>query len=230
MKRLIIVVEGPTEEGFVKGVLSPHLQARFIFTSTLIVTTRRDELTGAKLNKGGGFWRNWFNDLRRVMGENSGPNVAFTTLIDLYGLPKDFPQLEALSKIGDTRQRASEVEAVMSKQFGDHRFIPYVQRHEFETLVLASLGALAELLDAEEDLQGLEQLRSDIAGHPPEDVNDGPDTAPSKRLLARIPSYRKTLHGPLVGESTGLASLRAACPRFDAWVAKLEGLSAGSSP
>ncbi|KFA91706.1 DUF4276 family protein [Archangium violaceum] len=224
MKRLIVVVEGSTEEGFVKRVLGPHLQARSIFTYTLIVTTLRDELTGAKLNKGGGAWRNWFKDLRRVMGENPGPDVAFTTLIDLYGLPNDFPQLEALSKIVDTHQRASELEAVMSKQFGDYRFIPYVQRHEFEALVLAGLGALAGLLDAEEDLQGLEQLRSDIAGHPPEDVNDGPDTAPSKRLLTRIPSYRKTLHGPLVVESTGLASLRAACPRFDAWVAKLEGL------
>nr|WP_301340379.1 DUF4276 family protein [Corallococcus exercitus] len=224
VKRLIIVVEGPTEEGFVKHVLGPHLHEHSIFTSTLIVTTRRDERTGAKLNKGGGPWRNWDRDLRRVMGENPGPNVAFTTLLDLYGLPPDFPQLDALSMIGDTRHRASEVETVMSGQFGDRRFIPYVQRHEFEALVLASLRALAGVLDAEEDLQGLEQLRADLAGHPPEDVNDGPETAPSKRLLARIPSYRKPLHGPLAVESTGLASLRAACPRFDAWVTRLEGL------
>ncbi|MBN8229075.1 DUF4276 family protein [Corallococcus macrosporus] len=224
MKRLIIVVEGQTEEGFVKGVLCPHLNARSIYTSVIIVTTRRDALTGAKLDKGGGFWRNWDRDLRRVMGENSGPDVAFTTLIDLYGLPKDFPQLEALSRIGDTRHRASEVEDVISKQFGDRRLIPYVQRHEFEALVLASLGELARVLDAEDDLRGLEQLRSEIAAYPPEDVNDGPKSAPSKRLLARIPSYGKTLHGPLAVESTGLASLRAACPRFDAWVTRLEGL------
>lgn len=224
MKRLIIVVEGPTEEAFVKRVLGPHLDARSIFTSVIIVTTRRDELTGAKLNKGGGPWRNWDRDLRRIMGGNPGPNVAFTTLVDLYGLPRDFPQLEVLSRLGDTRHRASEAEAVMSKHFGDPRFIPYVQRHEFEALVLASLHSLTGLLDAEEDLRGLEQLRAEIAGHPPEDVNDGSETAPSKRLLARIPSYSKTLHGPLVVESTGLASLRAACPRFDAWVAKLENL------
>jgi hypothetical protein len=53
MKRLLVVVEGPTEEGFVKGVLGPHLWMHSISTSPLIVTTRRDELTGAKLNKGG---------------------------------------------------------------------------------------------------------------------------------------------------------------------------------
>lgn len=60
-------------------------------------------------------------------------------------------------------------------------------------------------------------------------MNDGHDTAPSKQLKARIPSYQKTVHGPLVTEATGLAKLRAACPRFDDWVAKLEGLSAGGS-
>ncbi|MCP3136331.1 DUF4276 family protein [Pyxidicoccus sp. QH1ED-7-1] len=207
-----------------KGVLAPHLQERSIFTFPIIVTNRRDALTGAKLNKGGGPWRNWVKDLRRIMGDNPGPDVAFTTLIDLYGLPRDFPQLDALSKIADTRQRASEVETVMSKQFNDHRFIPYTQRHEFEALVLAGLHALALLLDAGADVAGLAQLRSEVAALAPEDVNDGPETAPSKRLLARVPSYRKTLHGPLVVESTGLASLRAVCPRFNAWVTKLEGL------
>lgn len=228
MKRLFVVVEGQTEEGFVKGVLGPHLQARSIFTSTIIVTTRRDELTGAKLGKGGGRWLHWSKDLRRLMGEQRGGDVAFTTLIDLYGLPRDFPQLEALSKTADTLQRASQLEEVMYEQFGDRRFMPYVQRHEFEALVLAGLDALAGFLDAEEDLRGLEQLRSDVANRAPEDVNDGRDTAPSKRLMTRIPSYRKTLHGPLAVESTGLARLRAVCPRFNAWVTKLEGLSAGS--
>ncbi|NMO15605.1 DUF4276 family protein [Pyxidicoccus fallax] len=225
MKRLFIVVEGPTEEGFVKGVLGPHLQGRSIFTFPIIVTTRRDESTGAKLNKGGGPWRNWYRDLKRVMGDNPGPNVAFTTLIDLYGLPKDFPQIEALSTIRDTLQRASEVEAVMYQQFGDHRFIPYAQRHEFEALVLAGLDSLAGFLDAEEDLKGVKQLRSEVANQSPEDVNDGRDTAPSKRLEARIPSYSKTLHGPLVVEDVGLARLRVVCPRFHAWVTRLEGLS-----
>jgi hypothetical protein len=229
VKRLFVVVEGQTEEGFVKGVLGPHLQERAVFTSTIIVTTRRDEFTGAKLGKGGGPWRNWFRDLRRIMGENPGPDVAFTTLIDLYGLPRDFPQLEALSKTVDTLQRASRMEAVMYEQFGDHRFIPYVQRHEFEALVLAGLDALAGLLDAAADLEGLGQLRADVANQAPEDVNEGRDTAPSKRLAARIPSYSKTLHGPLAVEATGLASLRAVCPRFHAWVTKLEGLAAGST-
>ncbi len=230
MIRLYVVVEGQTEEAFVNGVLAPHLQARSIFTIPLIVTTRRDEFTGAKLGRGGGRWLHWFKDLRRVIGENRGTGVAFTTLFDLYGLPKDFPQLEALSRVTSTLQRAALLETAMHEQFGDHRFIPYIQRHEFEALVLASLDALGGFLDAEDDLKGLEQLRSDLANQAPEDVNDGQHTAPSKRLMARIPSYAKPLHGPLAIEATGIANLRAVCPRFDAWVTRLEGLSHASIP
>ncbi len=44
-------------------------------------------------------------------------------------------------------------------------------------------------------LDGLAALERDIAGKPPEDVNDGEHSAPSKRLLKRVPKYNKTLHG-----------------------------------
>jgi hypothetical protein len=58
----------------------------------------------------------------------------------------------------------------------------------------------------------------------PELVNDDAATAPSKRLLAVYPTYQKTLDGPAVAESIGLAKMRAACPHFDAWLAWLESL------
>jgi hypothetical protein len=155
--------------------------------------------------------------------------VSFTTLFDLYGLPDDFPQLAVLSQNADTLKRVAELEQAMSATVNDHRLNPYIQRHEFEALVLASLDSLGALLDAQDDVDGLSQLREDLVNQAPEDVNDGHDTAPSKRLKGRIPSYVKTLHGPLAVESTGLMSIRAVCPRFNAWVTKLEGLSAGSA-
>jgi hypothetical protein len=226
MMRLYVVVEGQTEEEFVKRVLGPHLQARHIYTTPIIVTTRRDRLTGKKLGKGGGHWKHWLKDLRRLLGEHTGNNVAFTTLFDLYGLPEDFPQLAALSQNADTLQRAVGLEQEMAATLDDRRLIPYLQRHEFEALVLASLDALGALLDTEDDVLGLEQLRVELAHLAPEDVNDGPDSAPSKRLESRIPSYDKTLHGPLAVEAARLANIRAVCPRFNAWVTKLEGLSA----
>jgi hypothetical protein len=45
-------------------------------------------------------------------------------------------------------------------------------------------------------------------------------------LHGHPPDYGKTLHGPLVMEDIGLPKIRAACPRFDAWVGALEALGA----
>ena len=147
-----------------------------------------------------------------------------TTFFDLYGLPRDFPGLEQHASTPDTSLRCEALQAALAAEFDDPRLIPYVQRHEFEALVLASLSELRELLDAKDDLAGLAELAKQIDGLAPEDINDGDRTAPSKRLQEYIPGYGKTLHGPLVTEQAGLASLRAACPRFDGWLSKLEQL------
>jgi len=145
-----------------------------------------------------------------------------TTLFDLYGLPDDFPGLGAHAQEPDTNRRCDALQTALGAAVNDQRFIPYLQRHEFEALVLASLPALGELLDAEDDLAGLAALRREVDALTPEDVNDGRNTAPSKRLLAHIPGYSKTLHGPLVTSATGLIALRRTCPRFNAWLDQLE--------
>ncbi|MBI4860478.1 MAG: DUF4276 family protein [Candidatus Riflebacteria bacterium] len=222
--RLYVLVEGQTEEAFVKQVLRPHLREVDVPVTPIIVTTRRDRLTGRK-HRGGGRWKQWFRDLRRLMMEQSGYGVRFTTLFDLYRLPDDFPRLEIHLSTADTLRRADDLEQEMGAALSDPRFIPYLQRHEFEALVLASLDSMDTLLDAEDDLEGLESLRESLAGSNPEDIDDGEESAPSKRLADHIPGYVKTLHGPLAVEATGLPRIRAACPRFDRWLARLETLA-----
>jgi hypothetical protein len=220
--RLCILVEGQTEEMFVKSVLVSHFQPLDIWIYPQIVETSRDR--DGRKHRGGGDWQKWRKDLLRLTGGQPGADVRVTTMFDLYGLPAGFPGLEEHGVVGDTVRRAALLEAALAADIQDWRFIPYLQRHEFEALVLAGLDALKELLDAGERA-GVDPLRAFVAAQAPEDVNDGPETAPSKRLEASVPSYRKTVHGPLVVEATGIARLRAACPRFNAWVTKLEGLS-----
>lgn len=65
----------------------------------------------------------------------------------------------------------------------------------------------------------------EIGDRNPEDINDGVDTAPSRRLTSLVPSYRKPLHGPMAIAALGLPALREACPRFDGWVRLLESLA-----
>ena len=221
--RLYILVEGQTEDGFIKSVLAPHLYG-FGFdtvTSTIVETSR--EVSGKK-KKGGGYWKNWERDLWLLTRQQKSSRARFTTLFDLYGLPKDFPGLGQHGSDTDTVRRIERLEEAMAHEVGDWRFTPYIQRHEFEALVLAGLDELELLLDAEEDLEGLKKLQHEIRGKSPEDINDGETSAPSKRLGQYILGYEKTVHGPLATEGAGLPRLRGACPGLDRWVSRLEEL------
>ncbi len=56
----------------------------------------------------------------------------------------------------------------------------------------------------------------------PEEIDDRPEYAPSKRIVNLFPGYRKPLHGPLTAGRIGLDRIRDECPHFAAWVARLE--------
>ena len=222
--RLFIVVEGQSEEAFVKEALKPHLDDRAIYSYPTIVGKAVAERRGHR-GRGGGRFKHWQKDIRRLLSRDPSDDLRVTTLFDLYGLPNDFPGLDFHSSNVDTARRCALLENALASVIDDSRFIPYIQRHEFETLVLASLPSLRELLDAKDDLDGVSALEAVVAKTAPEDINDGEITAPSKRLLARVPGFSKSLHGPLAAADTGIAKLREQCPRFDAWVRKLEMLS-----
>lgn len=211
MTRLYIFAEGQTEEAFVKGVIAEHLRAHGI-GMTIPIRIR------------GGFWKTWARTIRRVIGEQRGADVRFSTLVDLYGLPRGFPAIADVMAIADTRRRAAAVEAQIEEAFDDSRLLPYVQLHEFEALVLAGLDEIGWIFDGPQASSGLAALKAEIGDIAPEDVNDGADTAPSKRLAAHIPGYSKIIHGEMATATIGLGTLREACPRFGTWLSRLEGL------
>lgn len=232
--RLYLVVEGQTEETFAKRVLAPHLQPFGIWTTPLVVKTRLD--AEGRRHAGGGDWPKWRGDIRLLL-RDSRYSLRVSTLFDLYGLPSNFPRLAEHSKVRSTLLRSDLLEQAMAEEIADPRFLPYLQRHEFETLVLASLEELGHLLEDRQDQLGLRALLSELGDTAPEEINDGESTSPSKRLARFIPSYApaekganrfgkgKSVYGPAVTERFGLARLRERCPRFDAWVSKLESLN-----
>ncbi len=65
-----------------------------------------------------------------------------------------------------------------------------------------------------------------IGVYSPELIDDGANTAPSKRIIALIPQYgtTKRARGPLIAAAIGLPAIRAKCPHFDAWIKRLEEL------
>lgn len=214
-----------------KSCLAPHLRHHGVEATAIVVTTSRDQRTGAKYT-GGGRWSSWHRDLRRLLPARRDPDRRVSTLFDLYGLPPDFPGLADVVSAPDSVARAERAETQIAAAVEhDERFLPYVQRHEFEALVLAALDSLSSFLDTDDQRAGMTSLQEEIAGIAPEDVNDGPDTAPSKRLLRALPGYQKTLHGLLAVEDHGLARIRETCPRFSEWVRRLEefGWTSGDS-
>jgi Domain of unknown function (DUF4276) len=55
----------------------------------------------------------------------------------------------------------------------------------------------------------------------PELVDDGVDTAPSKRIMNAYPQYAKTIDGPLVIADAGLDSIRRSCPHANDWLREI---------
>ena len=100
------------------------------------------------------------------------------------------------------------------------RFVPYVVMHEFEGLLFSDPDRFAQSLGKPDLTSGFQAIRAEF--QTPEDINDSPDTAPSKRVLNLYQGYQKPLMGTLAMEEIGLDTVRGACPLFDAWIAVLE--------
>lgn len=217
MKRLLIVVEGDTEKEFIDKVLSPYLYTKGLQS----VDCFKIKHTKGGLTK----YQHIKTDLINCVYEN---NVVVSTLIDFYALPKDFPKYEDAKKIVNKDERLSflekaiieDVETEKGKSFPN--LLPYIQLHEFEALVFSSIDAIRALYsDQDAKFNEIEQV---MAIHPnPEDINDSPQTAPSKRLKNSqlIRGYNKVNDGIMIIEEAGIDVVLAKCPRFSKWVETL---------
>lgn len=169
-------------------------------------------------------WPKLEREIRRLL-RDSGLDVL-TTIVDYYGLPDDVPGMATRPNGNDAHARVGQVEAALARAIGDPRFVPHLTMHEVESWVFAAAEQLADLY---QEPALLDRLLADVdAVGGPELVNDGPTTAPSKRLLKYRPDYLKTTDGPLAVSELGLDSLRRGCPHLDAWLRDLE-LRAGNA-
>lgn len=222
--RVNAIVEGQTEETFVRQVLAPHLGSVGVFMVARSVETSRHH---AGISRGGVVdYERVKRDLVRWMRGDDHDNCFFTTMIDLYRLPPRFPGYQDARRQRDPYLRVKVLEDAFGEDLDHPRFIPYIQLHEFEALVLADPTELIAEFDrytqAVQNLVNLSQERDS-----PELIDDGADTAPSMRIVKEIPGYagRKVSAGPRILGRIGLPTLRLKCPHFDAWICKLEALA-----
>ena len=225
MTRLYLTVEGQTEQAFARNLLEPFLAERGVYLLGIQLAVH-----GRKKGKdhvgGMGRYEPFKNGLCRWLKTYQDRDVRFSTMLDLYRFPKGIPDYDSASKLSVPYDRVVTLERALAKDLGDRRFIPYIQLHEFEVLLLSDPSAFAcRYREHQREIDRLEKL---VAGYDtPEKINDGEQTAPSKRIGKEIPEYldAKRTAGSIIAAEIGLEKIRAKCPHFNDWLTKLEGLA-----
>jgi len=216
-KRVLVLVEGQTEERFVKDVLGPNYWDHGIFFYPTILVTRPVK-NGPNFKGGVTNFAKFKNDIRRLL--NGAGDAVVTTMLDYYALPKDFPGMNNRPD-KSAIERVKHVEDEIAGHFGrPSNFLPFFVLHEFEALLFASPGELPKVMTANEKQSRFIAILEKFSS--PEEINERPEFAPSKQIKSIFPAYRKVVHGPLTAQRIGLKRIRQACPHFDNWLGKLE--------
>lgn len=206
-KRLYIVVEGQTEEEFVKDIIVPFFQQRGIYVYPVIIHT-------SKGHKGGFVnYDHLRNDINRLL-KSQGQDVIVSTFVDFFRCPV-LPEPDKWNNITNHLERVAEMEKAMKKDINDWRFYPYIQLHEFEALLFSSGKGFKKYFD-EKNSNEIQKIIDAYSN--PEDINSTPEGAPSKRLLQIIPEYDKVMYGNIIALEIGINTILEKCPRFRDWI------------
>lgn len=215
MKRLYIVVEGQTEETFVKEMLAPYINSKLpspiVINPTIVHTSK----TG---RGGGNNYEHYKNDVKRFLkAEANNRELLVSMFLDFFRCPTNMPRYTEWSKLPSKAEQVRGAEQAMAEDINDSRFIPYIQLHEFEALLFSSGQGFDEYFKTQS--QQLKSIVNQYAN--PEDINTTPNGAPSKRIEAIIPEYDKVAHGNILALEIGIEPMLERCPHFRSWVEAL---------
>lgn len=217
MARVNIVCEGPTESRFISDVLAPYFSNRGVYLAPLLL--------GVPGHKGG---RVNYTRVRKdlLLQLKQDPNVYCSTMFDLYGLEADFPGTVPPTDLVAAQKAVHIENAVLDNIVSiapdlraDVRLIPYLQVHEYEGLLFSDTTAFANALGQANLARQLTQIRNHF--ETPEDINDDPNTAPSKRVAGIYRQYNKVIEGTIAAQRIGVDRMLAECPHFRTWIDRL---------
>lgn len=216
---VVVLVEGPTEQNFVKELLVPALSLKGVFLKPIILDKPGEKGGDVKFARAQ-------NDIERHLKQRS--DTYLTLLVDYYGIKGDWPGYRESKNQSDHKRKArmmmeataEEVARLFPDQNPSRRFIPYVSMHEIEALYFSDPACLAEKLGV--ITERVEEIVRKCGE--PEAINDSNITAPSKRLDELSDRFKKTSTGIAIAKAIGLPRMREACPLFNEWLTKLENL------
>ncbi len=227
VSRLLIHVEGETEETFVNEILAPHLYRNgFTKVSARLVGN-------ARLRDRRGGIRAWSAVRKDILNHlKEDPDCLATTMVDYYALPRQgdraWPGRDTAGTLPFSQKAITVENALLvdvcnelGDRFDSRRFIPFVMMHEFEGLLFSDCEGFSRGIGRPELEDEFQAIRDQFAS--PEEINDSPITAPSKRVEGLVTGYNKPLLGTLAILEIGLNTIRAECPHFHSWLTCLEG-------
>ncbi|MBU2574046.1 MAG: DUF4276 family protein [Elusimicrobia bacterium] len=204
MKKVLLLVEGQTEEKFVKDMLRRHFNAKQIYLMPILIGGR---IRYSKLKK----------EIQNLLRDSSADCV--TTMIDFYAMDSNCPG-RAAPQGRTAREKAAFVEQELSKDINHLKFKPYISVYEFEALLFSEPKILSAKpgVPVEKITAITEQYAS------PEDIDDSPTASPSHRIESIYPGYPKIRFGYEISSEIGLPVIRIKCPHFNDWLTTLENL------
>lgn len=222
MKKLVFIVEGDSENEFVNRLIRPYLASKGIpdyHIKSIIIT----------MGGGGHGFNNiehFKNTVRPVLHREDQPVI--TSFIDHYRLNSErkLPGYEECIRESDIERKLAKMEEKLQEAVQSIRpyrfFIPYIQRHEFETLLFANPEGGFDLED-DRIKQEIVALCGSFASI--EDINCTPEGAPSVRLGAIYAKYKKKYNKGAdavdIAELTTMEKILEKCPRFKNWIDRL---------
>ena len=216
---IVALVEGKTEGIFISKLLAPHLTRLNVYMTPIIISKPGEKGGDVRFGR-------VKNDIGLHLKQRTG--TYLTLFVDYYGLKGDWPGLDEAKRRPRAKDRAEAVNRatqdavcrLFPERRAERRFIPYVAMHEFEALLFSAPEILASRLQVKPAL--IANIVAKCGS--PEEIDDSPDTAPSKRLIQLSNGFRKTTTGIAVAEDIGLSAIRARCPLFDEWLTAIERL------
>lgn len=220
-KRVYVIVEGPTEQKFVDEILTPYLCKKEIYLYPRKI---------GKVGQQGGDVRysRVERDIKIFLKQQADTYV--TLLVDYYGIDSNWPGFQDSLTLPTVEAKATCVnkatKALVVAQFGENgaesRFIPFVTMHEFEALLFSDCVKLAEGVGVHEN--EVKAILDKFST--PEEINNSPLTAPSKRLDSLVGGkFMKTTSGIAIAKEIGVDKMREKCSVFNTWLTTIEGLA-----
>jgi len=222
MSEVIVIVEGQTEEAFIKQVIAPLLYSQNVFIKPLLIKTSKDA-------RGGAITYDRFKlTARNTLRTNN--EVYVTTFLDFYGLDTDFPGYGVTSKKINLYEKVTHLEESLHSAIVSlsgcrpDRFLPHIQPHEFEALLFSDVDKLVSIEPSwHSNVAKLRRIRDSYPN--PEHINNSFETKPSRRLIENLsPTYRKTTHGPRGIQRISIEVIESECPHFKLWLDDLRSL------